>query len=86
MPQIELIYFSACPLILKAKSVLRGAGIENFLELTQENLEKSDPRKEYSSPSLVIDGKLVIGKPKSAYQCTHIGWDGAEEFLKSYLK
>ena len=58
--KIELIYFLDCPNWSKAKEILNELEME-FTEIVQDNLAQSSAYKNYASPTILIDGKIIYG-------------------------
>jgi predicted thioredoxin/glutaredoxin len=81
MHKVELIYFQGCPNAERAREALRNAGRTDFLEINQSEIEEKSPYKKYSSPSILVDGKLVAGSPASAGACSVIDWEDLEDKL-----
>jgi hypothetical protein len=86
MPKVELIYFSGCPNIGRARSVLRTVGFENFREIDQGHLSQLDPRATFSSPTVTVDGKIIVGNSHSGAACSIIDWQSAEQLLINWNK
>ncbi len=61
MERIQLIYFQGCPNYSVIKNLLSNIGVK-YEEIEQTSLEKTDPLKLFSSPSILKDGKLVFGQ------------------------
>lgn len=86
MPKIELVYFGSCPHIETARSAIRAAGISDFHEI---NLDESGERcnyQRYSSPSIIIDGRLVVGSESDAIACSMIDWSMVAPAIRTSLK
>jgi hypothetical protein len=60
MQKFRLIYFIGCPNYEPAKSLLEKAGVE-FEEVCQDEISSSDPHKEFSSPTLLMDDRIIFG-------------------------
>jgi hypothetical protein len=74
MKKIELIYFEGCPSVLTAKNALNAAGII-YSEVIRDVLPANDPRRNYSSPTLLVDGKPVLGCSAQGDSCSIGQWD-----------
>jgi len=74
VPKAELVYFKGCPSVPKARQALERAGLE-YTEIVQDELAPSDPKRGFSSPTLLIDGKPVIGGKCSESACSMESWD-----------
>jgi hypothetical protein len=77
MAKYEIIYFAGCPLLDRAKAALQFAGINNYQEVKQDKLPEGHPYKKLSSPSIVKDGKILIGSRNHASECTITDWNKA---------
>ncbi len=84
MKKYQLIYFEGCPNAKHARAVLLTSGVP-FDEIIQDNLEKGDDFKNYSSPSILKDGKLIFGQklPPGSSACSFDKID--EQKLKEVL-
>lgn len=86
MPKVELVYFTGCPFVEKAREVLKRAGYNSFTEINTDKLGTSDRNRFLSSPSILVDQKLVIGRRnESAGSCSIVDWNAAFGLLKSYV-
>ena len=83
--KIQLVYFRGCPNVELAKNALREIAIHDFKEEQLDSLEEHDPLRRYSSPSILIDGHLVVGTEGSDLACSLIDWTHAAEKLKNLL-
>jgi hypothetical protein len=83
MAKIELIYFSDCPNVAQARASLLGSGIRDYSEVRQDQLCDGDPRKSFSSPSLAVDGILVVGSSSQGPSCSLHAW--SPEFVRKAL-
>jgi len=70
----ELLYFRGCPSVPNARKALETAGVP-FNEVIQDELSPDDPRRKYCSPSLLVDGEVIIGAPVEEASCTLDRWD-----------
>lgn len=55
-----MIYFEGCPNTEKSRKILREIGV-NFDEVCLDNLTIDSPYLVYSSPTLLMDEKMVFG-------------------------
>lgn len=68
-PDIKLLYFPGCPNLEAARKSLAwaleaaGLGHANFTEINVLSPETPEKFKNYPSPSVLINGKDVEGKP-----------------------
>ena len=68
---IVLIYFDGCPHIDEARLELKALCVE-FKEICQNRLEQGDPLLNYSSPTIISNGLVVLGAEVcGAASCTH---------------
>jgi hypothetical protein len=74
MPKVELIFFSSCPNVNRAREVLRAAHFDKFTEVNQDDLEENNPYLQYSSPTVLIDGQIIAGSKSSSAACSFIDW------------
>lgn len=75
MFRVELIFFSGCPSIPRARQAVKECGILDFQETEMSTLEATDPRRRLSSPSIFVNGELVVGSECGAAACSVIDWD-----------
>ena len=75
MTRVELVFFTGCPKVADARAVLAGAGVADFREIAQEDLPADDSRRTLSSPSLLVDGRLVVGVAGDVPSCSFETWD-----------
>lgn len=61
----QLIYFEGCPKAKEARSFLSSIGVA-FETVLQDQLEQNDPRRAYSSPSILKGRKLIFGQKLSS--------------------
>jgi hypothetical protein len=57
---VEVISFTGCPNAEVVCRALDDARI-SYRVVVQNDLQKDDPKRELSSPSVIVKGKLVIG-------------------------
>lgn len=75
MPKVELVYFVGCPHIELAKSAILAAGFSSFSEVDLGCLREDHPYQRYSSPTILIDGRLVAGSKNGGAACSIIDWN-----------
>jgi hypothetical protein len=85
MPEVKLIYFGDCPNIQKARATIRAAGATNFIEVNQDDLGEGDPRKRYSSPTILLNDEIIVGSANDGACCSIISWDKVSALLRSGL-
>lgn len=78
MPKVELVYFVGCPNIELAKSTILAAGFSNFSEVDLSRMSEDHPYQRYSSPTILIDGRLVAGSENGGAACSIIDWNRVE--------
>jgi hypothetical protein len=69
MREIKFIYFEGCPNAQKVRDSLTKIGIK-FAVIEQTQLVSNSPYKDYSSPTILRDGKVVFGKIAKGGGCT----------------
>jgi hypothetical protein len=74
--KIELVFFSGCPNVMKARETIRASGTLSFAEIEQDRLPLKHPYLRFSSPTILADGKIVGGSENSAAACSMIDWNG----------
>ena len=77
MSKVELVFFSGCPSVSRARQAILEAGSTEFLETNMAALEATDPRRRLSSPSILVNGKLAVGSENGAAACSYIDWGKA---------
>lgn len=83
MPKVELIFFNGCPEVDHARMAIRSAGVANFVEVNQDNLPKDSPYRTFSSPSILLNGKLVAGSLVTGGACSIEDWSAVTTRIKS---
>ncbi|MBT3922871.1 MAG: hypothetical protein HOF21_09885 [Nitrospina sp.] len=58
---IKLIYFDGCPNYEVAKNLLLQSGCK-FEEINQSNLPDDHAFKQYTSPTILKNGRLIVGE------------------------
>ena len=57
---LKLVYFEGCPNAPKAVNLLESIG-EDFERINQETLPPADPYRNYASPTLLLNDRIVFG-------------------------
>lgn len=83
MPKVELVFFSGCPSVERARQAIRAAGVNAFSEVELGELPTGHPYRKLSSPSVLVDGKLVAGSSNGGAACSLISWDEVSESLRT---
>ncbi|MGZ3694519.1 MAG: hypothetical protein ACXWQO_10090 [Bdellovibrionota bacterium] len=83
MAKIELVYFSGCPNVVKARDAILAAGAGEFSEVVQELLPKESAYLRFSSPTVLVNGKIAIGSENGAAACSMIDWLEASAKISS---
>lgn len=81
MPTVELIYFTHCPNVERARMAIRSAGVDVFSELDQETLSGEHPYKNFSSPTILVDGVVAIGSQDASAACSLVNWSTAADCI-----
>lgn len=63
--KIKLLYFEGCPEAKHARAALLTAGIDSFEAVLQDELDKDDPLKSYSSPTILKGNEIIYGSKLS---------------------
>jgi glutaredoxin len=71
MTSIQLITFNGCPNADKFRNILSHVGI-NFEDVVQDKLEENHPLKRYSSPTILIDNRVLVGSQSNGGGCSVI--------------
>lgn len=83
MPKVTLIYFSQCPNVNRARDSIVKAGINDFSEINQDTISNDHPYKQFSSPTILVDGEIIAGSRNGAASCSIIQWDAViNEIIK----
>jgi hypothetical protein len=77
MKKIELVYFRECPTVPNARKALHEAHI-SFTEVVQDELAQEDVRRKYCSPSLLVEGEVVVGARVEEASCALDRWDSED--------
>lgn len=75
MLKVELLYFVGCPHIERARTAIFAAGVSDFVEIDQGTLPEVHCYRDYSSPTILVNGKAVAGSKSKAAACSLINWD-----------
>lgn len=74
MRKVELVFFEGCPNVERAKQEIHKSGIATFTEIRQNGLPKESPYLKYSSPTVLLNGKVISGGECGAYACSIMDW------------
>ena len=85
MPKVELLYFAGCPHIERARTAILAAGISDFIEIDQGTLSEEHSYKDYSSPTILVNGTTIAGSKNQASACSLIKWDEISDKISSVL-
>lgn len=85
MSKVELVFFSGCPSVPRARQAIMDAGNMEFHETNIEALDPNDPRRRLSSPSILVNGKLVVGSQNGAAACSYIDWSEASSKIRTLV-
>ncbi len=85
MPKIELIYFSDCPNVEKARNAIRASGVTEFSEVEQDKLSTESLYRRFSSPTILVNGKIVAGSQNGAAACSMIDWNSASAKIRTVV-
>lgn len=69
MPEYKLIFFSGCPNHQPAVDLLNEADLD-FESVCQDKLDDSNPLKNFSSPTLLKDNKIIFGSEANGGGCS----------------
>ena len=79
---VKLIYFRTCPKAAEAKVALKDAGIAAYLEVVQDDLELDDLHMLFSSPTILVDDRIVFGGRQDGSGACSTGMIRIEQILK----
>jgi hypothetical protein len=82
MLKVELVYFGLCPNVDRAREAIRKAGIESFNEVNQDSTGAEHPYTHYSSPTVLVNGRIVAGSCNGGAACSIIQWDIATDSIR----
>lgn len=86
MPNVELVFFKGCPNLPRAREALKAAGVNDAVEVVQDQLPAGHELRDYSSPSILVDGSLVVGLQQAGSACTVADWSMAAQRLRARLQ
>jgi len=86
MAKVEVVYFTGCPLLERARRALRDAGVSSFQEVNQDKLPAGHDYLRLSSPSILLDGRLVAGNRTDKGCCGILDWDALPGVLRTTVK
>ena len=69
MKNIKFVYFDGCPNAQKVLNILMDLGVE-FEEIEQTSLPDGNEFKNYSSPTVIVDDKIVFGAEAEGGGCS----------------
>ena len=84
MGKIELIFFKECPNYLPLKSLLEDLNLK-YAEVDQDLLNQGSPYKNYCSPTLIIDEKIIVGARSESASCSLIN-SSMDEIRKKIME
>ncbi len=84
MKDIKLIFFEGCPNAERVRQALQESGVE-FIELDQNTLDGKDNYKNYASPTVIKNDKVILGGNANGWGCT-LGIPTIEELNKLFSK
>lgn len=78
MAKFELVYFTGCQLVERARQILRDRGVTHITEFNLDKLPADHPYQNLSSPSILRDGSLLLGhRDGGGRKCSMINWTTA---------
>ena len=83
MPRVELVFFDGCPNVDLARNSIRSAGVSDFLEINQNKLAEAHPYRRFSSPSILVDGKILVGSENGGSSCSVLDWNQVSFLVRS---
>ena len=83
MSKLELLYFTGCPLVSRTRKLIHEVGLTGVVEINLDDLDPSHPYRAYSSPTLLRDGKAVLGARTGFSSCSIVNWGGLGQTLRS---
>jgi hypothetical protein len=69
MEKLKFIYFEGCPNAQIMKTALNDLGYE-LEEIEQNSLPSGNPYKDYSSPTILKNSKLIYGEKAAGGGCS----------------
>lgn len=85
MPKVELVFFAGCPSVPRARQAIRDAGSLDFQETDMGTLDAADPRRRLSSPTILVNGELVVGYECGAAACSIIDWESVSSRIRALV-
>jgi galactose-1-phosphate uridylyltransferase len=79
-----LIFFPGCPNYPTAKKALAEIFPNDYEEVNQDDLDGTSEYKQYSSPTIICDGEVVIGYKSGDSSCTLLNMTLEE--MKEYIQ
>lgn len=83
MKNYKLLYFEGCPNYKPAKKLLDEIDLD-FISICQDNLDETNPLKNYSSPTLLRGNQIVFGSEAIGGGCS-MPLPSKDELLKRLL-
>jgi hypothetical protein len=65
--RVELLYFEGCPHAAGARALLRAC-----IDRLGLAIEVEEPRGDFPSPTILIDGRDIMGQPSYAGRCCRL--------------
>lgn len=86
MKKIQLITFNGCPNADSFRNALSHLGV-NFDDVVQDNLDENHPLRGYSSPTILIGNRILVGSQLSGGGCsvTNVSIEQLEKKIKEAL-
>ncbi|MFI5303449.1 MAG: hypothetical protein ACHQYP_01525 [Nitrospiria bacterium] len=60
MAELKLIFFEGCPNINRIREILKDTGYD-FEEVNRDDLPDGHPFRNYSSPAILNNGRMIFG-------------------------
>lgn len=86
MLKVELVYFNGCPNIARARSAIYSAGVTDLIEVEVNQLLSDHSYQKYSSPTILVDGKILVGSQNESSACSVADWGSIPELLRQTLE
>ena len=80
-----LIYFEGCPNVERARAAIRSAGVTVFSEMKQDQLPQENLYRRFSSPTILVDGIIIVGSENGAAACSLVDWGAVSSKIRSHL-
>lgn len=83
-PPLTVLFFDGCPNFEALKAILKHEGITSYAEVNLEHLFEGDPRKRYSSPTLLYGDSVVLGTMTSnqSLSCSYLPNEQMAEIVR----